>query len=58
MKDPNILVSLINCKLRDSNKSLESVCDELDLRVDDVKKILEKINYYYNDDIKQFVCKC
>ena len=58
MKDPNILLSLINCKLRDSNKSLESVCDELDLRVDDVKKILEKINYYYNDDIKQFVCKC
>ena len=58
MMDPNILVSLINCKLRDSNKSLESVCDELDLRVDDVKKILESINYYYNDDIKQFVCKC
>ena len=58
MKDPNILLSLINCKLRDSNRSLESICDELDLRVDDVKKILEKINYYYNDDIKQFVCKC
>ena len=57
MKDPNILVSLINCKLRDSNKSLEVICDELDLRVDDVKEILEKINYYYNDDVKQFVCK-
>lgn len=57
MKDPNILLSLINCKLRDSNKSLESICDELDLKFDDVKKILEKINYYYNDDIKQFVCK-
>ena len=58
MKNPNILMSLINCKHRDSNKSLEAVCDELDLKVDDVKKILEKINYYYNDDIKQFVCKC
>ena len=31
MKDPNILLSIVNCKLRDTNKSLFIICDDLDL---------------------------
>ena len=53
MNNPNILLSIVNCKLRDTCKSLSGVCDELDLIEDDVCKLLESIGYIYNKDLNQ-----
>lgn len=39
-KDPVMLMSFINMKLRDYYPSLESLCEDLDL---DIKEITEKL---------------
>ncbi len=54
IKDPNMLLSLINTKLRDNYSSLESLCDDLDYNEDDVKSILSKIGYHYDEKLNQF----
>lgn len=56
MKDPNILLSIVNCKLRDTSKSLDSICDEFDIEKDELVKLLESIGYSYNQELNQFVC--
>lgn len=55
MKDPNILLSMVNCKLRDCCKSLEDICDDLDLSSIELREILKSIDYYYNPQLRQFV---
>lgn len=57
MKDPNILLSIVNCKLRDCGKSLCVICDDLDLSVCELCDLLESIGYIYNQELNQFVCK-
>jgi hypothetical protein len=54
-KDPVMLLSLINTKLRDFNSSLDDFCKENDLNEDEIKKKLEMIDYHYNEDRNQFV---
>jgi predicted MarR family transcription regulator len=53
--DSNILLSLINMKLRDEFESLEDLCVEYD--VDDTVIInkLKIIGYKYNHNTNQFV---
>ena len=54
-KDPVMLLSLINTKLRDFNSSLDDFCKENDLNEDEVKEKLEMIDYHYNEERNQFV---
>ena len=54
-KDPVMLLSLINTKLRDFNSSLDDFCKENNLNEDEIKKKLEMIGYHYNEDRNQFV---
>ena len=54
-KDPVMLLSLINTKLRDYNSSLDDFCKENDLNEDEVKEKLEMIDYHYNEERNQFV---
>ena len=54
-KDPVMLLSLINTKLRDYNSSLDDLCKENDLNEDEVKEKLEMIDYHYNEERNQFV---
>ena len=54
-KDPAMLLSLINTKLRDFNSSLDDFCKENDLNEDEIKKKLEMIDYHYDEDRNQFV---
>lgn len=53
-KDPNILLSFINLKLRDYYDSLDMLCDDLDYSKEDIISILSKIDYYYDEDNNQF----
>ena len=54
-KDPIMLLSFINLKLRDYYSSLEKLCDDLEV---DRKEIIDKlagINYQYDADKNQFI---
>lgn len=53
-KDPMILLSFINTKLRDEYRSLEEFCKEHNLDVEALKKKLEEIGFEYNAKLKQF----
>ncbi len=54
VKDPNILFSLINTKLRDNYSSLEELCDDLDYNRDEINEILNKAGFHYDKEMNQF----
>lgn len=53
-KDPEILYSMVNMKLRDMYDSLESLCDDADVDRDEIESILNAAGYYYNEETNQF----
>lgn len=53
-KNPNILLSVVNTKLRDEYSSLAKLCDDLDQSEDELKQILASIGYFYDSDLNQF----
>lgn len=53
-KDPMILLSFVNTKLRDEYRTLEEFCKEHNLDVEALKKKLEEIGFEYNAELKQF----
>lgn len=54
-KDPVMLLSLINTKLRDYNSSLDDLCKEYDLEKEYIIEKLSMIEYHYNEERNQFV---
>ena len=56
-KDPNILLSMVNCKLRDCCKDLEDLSGKLDMSVAEIVSILKTIDYEYEKCCNQFVKK-
>lgn len=54
-KDPVMLLSFINLKLRDFYKSLENLCDDLDVNEDEIVEKLAGIDYHYDKEKNQFV---
>ena len=52
--DPNILVSMINMKLRDFYSNLESYCDDMDISRNIIEEKLKNAGYTYHSDINQF----
>lgn len=56
-KEPNILLSVINTKLRDMYSSLDDLCDDLDESKDEIVETLSKIGYEYNAKLNQFIKK-
>ena len=54
-KDPVILLSLINTKLRDYNSSLDDLCKEYDLDKEYITEKLSMIDYHYNEERNQFI---
>ncbi len=56
-KDPAILISVVNTKLRDFYKSLDDLCDDLDEEKDEIVNILSNAGYYYDKDLNQFKVK-
>ena len=53
-KDPMILLSFVNTKLRDENQSLEEFCSENDLEIEFLKEKLNEIGFQYNAKLNQF----
>ena len=54
INDPNILLSYINTNLRDKYKSLDDLCDDLDLNKDEIINKLLEINYQYDERLNSF----
>ena len=53
-KDPIMLLSFINMKLRDQYSSLENLCEDMDIDRSDLKDTLEKIGYEYSPENNRF----
>ena len=53
-KDPILLLSYINMKLRDQYESLDALCDDLDADKEDIINKLKSINYEYDEQSNQF----
>jgi len=54
MMDPNILLSLVNTKLRDYYKSLDFLCEEMGINEKIIIDKLQKIGYDYDKNQNQF----
>lgn len=54
-KDPVMLLSFINLKLRDYYKNLEDCCDDLDIDMAELTEKLAAIDYRYDSGKNQFV---
>lgn len=54
-KDPAILLSVINTKLRDFYSSLDALCDDLQIEKSELEATIAKIDYHYNQEKNQFV---
>lgn len=54
-KDPVMLLSFINLKLRDFYPNLATLCDDLDADQAEIVEKLATIDYHYDEEKNQFV---
>ncbi len=52
---PEMLLCIINTKLRDFYSSLDELCDDLDYNKNFINEKLNSINYFYNIELNQFI---
>lgn len=53
-KDPVMLMSVLNTKLRDRYDSLEALCDDLELNRDELTIRLQEAGFDYDPEQNQF----
>lgn len=53
-QDPMMLLSVINTKLRDRYKDLESLCTDLEIEQEELVSKLEVIDFEYIRELNQF----
>ncbi len=53
-KDPYILLSLLNTKLRDEEPTLQSLCLSYNLDIGEIVSKMKKIGYVYSEKTNQF----
>ena len=54
-KDPVILYSFLNTKLRDFYDSLSALCDDMDLDEKEIRSTLETMDFHYDEGRNQFI---
>ena len=54
-KDPIMLLSMINMKLRDRYASLDALCEDMDASREEIVRALDEIGYTYNQQTNQFI---
>ena len=54
-KDPVMLLSYVNLKLRDMYSSLDAMCEDLELDKDELVQKLAAIDYAYDATQNQFI---
>lgn len=53
-KDPAMLMSWTNLKLRDYYGSLDDLCDELEIDRNEIEKTLNEAGFEYNQELNRF----
>ena len=53
-KDPIMLLSVINMKLRDFYPTLKTLCDDLDINQEELTDALKAVGAEYMPEINQF----
>ncbi|MBQ8175511.1 MAG: DUF4250 family protein [Oscillospiraceae bacterium] len=53
-KDPYMLLSVLNMKLRDNYKSFDDLCEDMDADAAEIVASMEKLGYAYDEKINQF----
>lgn len=54
-KDPVMLLSFMNLKLRDFYANLDALCEDLDVDKQEILDKLAGIDYHYDSERNQFV---
>ena len=54
-KDPMILLSVINTKIRDQYHTLEALCEDMQIEKQELIDILKGIDYEYDESRHQFI---
>ena len=54
-KDPMLLLSVVNMKLRDHYASLDALCEDLEIDKEELTKQLKGIEYEYDESGNQFI---
>lgn len=54
-KDPMLLLSVVNTKIRDYYHSLDALCDDMDVEKEQIVNTLKAIDYEYDENRQQFV---
>ena len=54
-KDPMILLSVINTKIRDQYHTLDELCEDLQIDKNELIDVLKGIDYEYDESRHQFV---
>ena len=47
-KDPMILLSVVNTKLRDEYRDLDALCEALDVNREELEQKLESVGFHYD----------
>ncbi len=53
-KDPMMLMSVINMKLRDFYSDLDALCEDLDIDRNELEKTLSAAGFKYNEELNKF----
>lgn len=53
-KDPMMLFSVVNMKLRDQYSSLDALCQDMDVRRQDLERKLAQAGFEYNRQQNKF----
>ncbi len=54
-KDPVLLLSVVNTKLRDYYHSLDALCEDMNVDCDELTSRLKAVGYEYDEERKQFI---
>ena len=54
-KDPMLLLSVVNTKLRDYYHNLDALCDDMNVEKEEIVNTLKTIDYEYAENRHQFV---
>lgn len=54
-KDPMLLLSVVNTKLRDQYTSLNALCEDMQADREKMETKLQNIDYTYDENTNQFV---
>lgn len=54
-KDPVMLLSFVNLKLRDFYSDLETMCGDLEVSQEEITERLAGIDYHYDREKNQFI---